>query len=454
MADPQAPFDFSNPPQYDLVSYVLLSGSFVLFLTGGLQSGMLCALLYRNKPRTGRGSSLLTINMLAANTAFCMFESALSLVKIPARAYSLGAQGCQAEGFILSTITYWALASTLFLASDRFLAIVMERTLSTRKWLRLIAASLLVALLISGVPLAAGLQFAVQPGGFYCEHDFSSRLPGDQAVSVLKILLHLLTVVLMLGMYAAIYYKVRTVRRQVKGVIMEAKRTPGATATIGKAAAAKVLAAAGAAGAVVAGATKDVKLRRAMAAAVAASNNKTGAAAAQPSTSALLNPTSPTGNAGVAGSQSSVAMPFPGSTPSLTTGSVPALSGSKVAAADGTGSTPNAATASGTSSGLNSATSKAKQQQHDQVERATFVRAVAICVVALCAWMPYIISLCLTASGAVSRPTLRAWDLASVAFVISRCHADIALVTLLDPVAKGALFKMLDHIKKLVGRSS
>ncbi|KAL7750907.1 hypothetical protein RI367_003486 [Sorochytrium milnesiophthora] len=358
-------FDYAHPPPYDDITFYQISAAEFMFVSGTAQSALLCFLIHQNHDLSiGRASGLLTVNVLAANTAFCGLEMVLCLFKIYWKSYCLGLLGCWIEGFFVSGITYWALSATMLIALDRYVTIVWERVLLSFQWYYLLGATWAVSVFIAALPFMMGMRPVLQPAQSYCEHNFASQDPADRAFSIFKISVHFFGVAAMVLMYIRIYFKVRRTRRNLRQIM----------------------------------------------------------APALPSSSQL-----------------SVSSESPAS-------QQPPI---ERTAATGKSDDYHARHASGPlSSPTRPSTAALAPKFADDIERATFIRAAAICVVALISWVPYIISLSLAVSGA-SVYAQYVWDCTAVAFVISRCHGDIALISLLDPVPRQLLHRTVRKLRAI-----
>ncbi|KAL7747119.1 hypothetical protein RI367_007477 [Sorochytrium milnesiophthora] len=313
-------FDYANPPLYDDVTFYQIYAATISFTTATVQTAMLCFLICRHQDFTlGRASSLLTANMLVANTAFCTMGTLLCFVKIHARSYNLGVTGCHIDGYLMSALAYWALSATLLIAVDRYITIVWERVLLSFQWYSIIAASWAVCVVLAAVPFMLGLLPVIQPSLTYCEHNYYSKDPTERAFSLFKIVLHLVIIATMLVIYSRIYIKVRTVRQGVRQLM--------------------------------------------------------GAPTADPTSKSQIN---------VADRELNFS--------SKTTLDMRNASGALASPSPSPALVSTAAAPANTSlAALNTPAAVRGPRFADDVERATFIRAVAICVVALVSWVPYIV---------------------------------------------------------------
>ncbi|KAL7746247.1 putative G-protein coupled receptor 63 [Sorochytrium milnesiophthora] len=91
------------------------------------------------------------------------------------------------------------------------------------------------------------------------------------------------------------------------------------------------------------------------------------------------------------------------------------------------------------------------QPQKDEVQRATFIKAVAVSAAAIVAWVPYMLVISMGYAGASQEMLFRV-DVVSIAFVQLRCYVDAALVALLDPIPRRLLIRL--HERMFPRRSS
>ncbi|KAL7746254.1 hypothetical protein RI367_008395 [Sorochytrium milnesiophthora] len=91
------------------------------------------------------------------------------------------------------------------------------------------------------------------------------------------------------------------------------------------------------------------------------------------------------------------------------------------------------------------------KKRHDEVEHATFVKAVAISSVAFLAWMPYNATMAAAANGA--SPNVLLWmDCFSILLVGIRCHCEGHIVAMLDPGPRQALHDAVHKMNSVFTR--
>ncbi|KAL7747123.1 hypothetical protein RI367_007481 [Sorochytrium milnesiophthora] len=93
--------------------------------------------------------------------------------------------------------------------------------------------------------------------------------------------------------------------------------------------------------------------------------------------------------------------------------------------------------------------SKGKAVEKSVIERQVFNKACAISVASLLSWLPYVTFILCAYLGA-PWSLLYGLDSASAAIAITRCHANIAIISMLDPVARTQLKHMLHHFAESI----